>query len=56
MTTHRETAYRNKYGNFSLPISEDLSDNSIVIPLYVPMSNEDVDKVIATFTSLVTDK
>ena len=56
MTTHRETAYRNKYGNFSLPISEDLSDNSIVIPLYVPMSNEDVDKVISTFTSLVTDK
>jgi perosamine synthetase len=56
MTIHRETAYRNKYGDFSLLISEDLSNNSIVIPLYVPMLNEDIERVISSFTSLVTNK
>jgi perosamine synthetase len=46
MTTHRETAYKNRGEQVNLPISEDAADRSIVIPLYVPMLNEDVDYVI----------
>ncbi len=46
MTTHRETAYKNRGQQVNLPISEDAADRSIVIPLYVPMLNEDVDYVI----------
>ncbi|MCC6600113.1 MAG: DegT/DnrJ/EryC1/StrS family aminotransferase [Crocinitomicaceae bacterium] len=49
MTSHRETAYRSHCMGLSLPRSEDASDNSIVIPLYVPMSNEEVNTVIYHF-------
>jgi len=46
MTTHRETAYTSKGTTVHLPVSEDLSDNSIVIPLYVPMPMEEQNYVI----------
>jgi perosamine synthetase len=46
MTSHRETAYKAACEGLSLPVSEDACDNSIIIPLYVPMSNEDVQTVI----------
>ncbi len=54
MTSHRETAYKSECAGLSLPTSEDLADNSIVIPLYVPMQQEDVDKVIATIKGLLS--
>ncbi len=53
MTSHRETAYHKDYGNLKLPISEDASDRSIILPLYVPMSQEDIQCVIDTFMSLI---
>jgi dTDP-4-amino-4,6-dideoxygalactose transaminase len=46
MTSHREKAYTRIGYNLSLPISEDMSDNSIVIPLFVPMSDEEQNYVI----------
>lgn len=46
MTSHRETAYKTIMPDVSLPISEDASDNSIIVPLYVPMDMADVDTVI----------
>jgi perosamine synthetase len=46
MTTHRESAYKNFTLVSELPVSEDASDNSIVLPLYVPMSDEEIDYVI----------
>ncbi|HLG39219.1 MAG TPA: DegT/DnrJ/EryC1/StrS family aminotransferase [Chitinophagaceae bacterium] len=49
MTTHRETAYKTEYAGLSLPVSENACDNSIILPLYIPMSSEDVKKVIETF-------
>lgn len=49
MTTHRETAYREICAQVQLPVSEDACDRSILIPLYIPMSNEDVDLVIRAF-------
>jgi len=51
MTTHRETAYTQEYAGLSLPVSEKASDRSIILPLYVPMNDEDIQKVIETFTS-----
>jgi perosamine synthetase len=51
MTTHRETAYRKEYDGLSLPVSEKACDRSIILPLYVPMKDEDIQKVIETFTS-----
>ena len=49
MTSHRETAYKFEYADVSLPVSEDACDNSIILPLYIPMNSEDVKKVIETF-------
>ena len=49
MTAHRETAYHEECAGLSLPVSEGAADNSIILPLYVPMSSEDVKQVIETF-------
>jgi len=49
MTSHRETAYKSRGVNISLPVSEDAADRSIVLPLYVPMSQEEMDYVIKHF-------
>ena len=46
MTSHREPAYRAFELRSPLPVSEDASDRSIVLPLYVPMSDAEVDYVI----------
>lgn len=52
MTTHRESAYKN-HPYSHLEVSEQASDNSIVLPLYVPMSQEEVDRVINIFKELM---
>ncbi len=46
MTTHRETAYKTHQLVLPLPISEDESDNSLVLPLYVPMTQEEIEYVV----------
>lgn len=51
MTSHRETAY--KHLNLSLPVSEDAADRSVILPLYVPMTDEDVSKVISAIRSIL---
>ena len=53
MTTHRETAYKEECAGLSLPISEKASDSSIILPLYVPMKDEDIEKVIFTLKSIL---
>jgi dTDP-4-amino-4,6-dideoxygalactose transaminase len=53
MTSHRETAYKNSNEGTSLPISEDLCDNSILIPLFVPLDQESILKVIVAFRSSI---
>jgi perosamine synthetase len=52
MTAHRESAYKNEY-KISLPVSEDAADRSIIIPLYIPMSEQDISYVIENFRSLL---
>ena len=51
MTTHRETAYNSE--NYFLPISEDLADRSIILPLFVPMNDEDVEFIIENLITLL---
>jgi dTDP-4-amino-4,6-dideoxygalactose transaminase len=46
MTSHRESAYSSECQGLKLPASEDAADNSIIIPLYVPMSQDEIDYVI----------
>ena len=53
MTTHRETAYLADGLEVSLPISEDMHDHSIILPLYVPMTEEDVNYVAETFAAMI---
>ena len=53
MTTHRETAYKSEYAGISLPVSEKACDNSIILPLYIPMHQADIDKVIECFRTNV---
>jgi dTDP-4-amino-4,6-dideoxygalactose transaminase len=53
MTTHRETAYRSLYRNLRLPVSEDLQDHSIMLPLYVPMDIKDTNHVIETLLGIL---
>lgn len=53
MTTHRETAYKNFKLLSALPVSEDVSDNSIMLPLFVPMKNEEIEFVINIFKELL---
>lgn len=46
MTTHRQTAYADCCKELQLPVSEDLCDRSILIPLYIPMAQADIDNVV----------
>lgn len=54
MTSHRETAYKEYSRGLSLPRTEDACDRSIIIPLYVPMKDEDIDTVIKVLKALLT--
>ena len=53
MTSHRETAYKEYCRDLSLPRTEDACDRSIIIPLYVPMKDEDIDTVIKGLRELL---
>ena len=53
MTSHRETAYLKEYSQCKLPVSEDAADNSIIIPLYVPMEEKDVEHVIGVLRKIL---
>jgi dTDP-4-amino-4,6-dideoxygalactose transaminase len=43
VTSHRETAYKEECKGVELPLSENAADNSIIIPLYVPMQEDEVE-------------
>ncbi|MBL0109218.1 MAG: DegT/DnrJ/EryC1/StrS family aminotransferase [Ignavibacteria bacterium] len=52
-TSHREIAYKSEYKDLHLPVSEDAADNSIMIPLYVPMRDEDLEHVISKIREFI---
>lgn len=51
MTSHRETAYISDSGKYLLPCSEKASDQSIILPLFIPMKSSDIESIISTFRS-----
>ena len=53
MTIHRETAYKAAGKGPHLPISEDLNDHSIILPLFVPMEEAEIKYVIDTFSGII---
>lgn len=52
MNSHRETAYSNPGQRIDLPFSEDLQDRSILLPVFVPLSNQEIAYVIDSFRKL----
>jgi dTDP-4-amino-4,6-dideoxygalactose transaminase len=54
MTSHRETAYKEMCMGLSLPVTEDACDRSIIIPLFVPMSDSDVSSVILALREVLS--
>jgi perosamine synthetase len=56
MTTHREKAYKNYLLAAPLPVSEEISDNSLVLPLYVPMTDQEIEYVINAIRTLLQNK
>ena len=54
MTAHRTSAYLNILNHVNLPISEAASDNSIIIPLYVPMDKSVMSLIIDSILSAIT--
>lgn len=53
MTAHRESAYKEECKHVSLPATNYYSDNSVVIPLFYPMKEEEITKVIETVKALL---
>lgn len=53
MNSHRETAYKLLRRKVKLPRSEDLQDRSILLPLYVPMSPQEIEFIIGTLKGLI---
>jgi dTDP-4-amino-4,6-dideoxygalactose transaminase len=45
---HRQTAYTERYGNLSLPVTERLSETLLCLPIYPELSDEQVDYVCAS--------
>ena len=52
MTSHREKAY-DHFPQISLPESEKYSDNSILIPLFVPMTADEVKFVVKSLINFI---
>ena len=53
MTTHRETAYLEESKDIRLPASELASDRSIILPLFIPMTEAEQQKVISSFIKII---
>lgn len=46
MLIHKEPAYKNLYPRLKLPVSEYVSNNSIMLPLYAQMTKREIRRVI----------
>jgi dTDP-4-amino-4,6-dideoxygalactose transaminase len=49
MLSHKELPYANSP---EMPVTESISDNSILLPLFVQMTNEEIEYVITEFTKI----
>ena len=46
MLAHKEPAYQSDYLDVKLAVSEQISENSILLPLYVGMKDEEITYVV----------
>ena len=53
MTAHREKSYTEAYGPQSLPVSEEASDRTLLLPLYPQMTEGEQDQVIAALRGAI---
>lgn len=53
MTVHREPAYMDYYRGVKLPLSENTSDRSLLLPLYAQMKLREIDSVIKAVKELL---
>ncbi len=53
MTSHRESAYKLDYKDLKMPMSEMYCDNSVILPLYYPMADSDIETVIENVKSFL---
>ena len=53
MLAHREKPYLEKKSN--LPMSDDFANNSLLIPMYPQMTNNQVEYVISSVKSILID-
>jgi len=51
MTIHRETAYKNS-GKYNLPMSEKVHDSTIILPLWVGLAEEDLEKIVSVLLKI----
>jgi perosamine synthetase len=56
MNSHRETAYKGAHKHAGLETSEDLQDNSIILPLYVPMEEQEIAYIIENVREITQAK
>jgi len=54
--THRFTYYQSRYGEISLPRTEEIAEREVTLPLYPSMSAEQVELVIDTVIRTIEDK
>jgi perosamine synthetase len=54
MTAHREPAYGGADIPASLKMTEQMADRSLLLPLFVPMEDRDLEKIISTLLDLLT--
>jgi len=54
--THRFTYYQSRYGEISLPKTEEISEREVTLPLYPSMSAEQVDLVVDTVRHTIETK
>ena len=52
---HKLNPYREKHGDLNLPITENYSNNSILLPIYYPMSDNDIDYIIEKVLSCISN-
>jgi dTDP-4-amino-4,6-dideoxygalactose transaminase len=55
MTSHRESAYKAICNDIRLPVSEDLSDRSIILPLFVGLKENEIGYIIESVRSILQD-
>jgi perosamine synthetase len=53
MLSHKEPFYKKLYPRLKLPVSEYISNNSLILPLYVQMEKKEVDYIIGTIKHIL---